>query len=142
MQYPQTPKRDTFYQVNEFIQENYLKVASMTYDREEDILYLAHRLWEEADAPMSAAPAYWKEAALQVLARGGKHVQAHRAVVDFNRRKTNDIVSPSSLRLTREKHGRAICVDANGQRRVTFALENKQAVVANCSLADLVRKVD
>ncbi len=49
----------------------------MAYDREDDILYAAHQLWEEDDAPTSDTHAYWQRAALQVLARG--RVQAHRA---------------------------------------------------------------
>lgn len=114
----------------------------MTYDRDEDILYLAHQLWEEADAPMSAAPAYWKEAALQILARGGKRYQPRAAVVSFNPRRTNDNTCSSSLCLTSAKHGRAISIAANGQRRVTFALSNETVVVANSPLIDLVRKVE
>jgi hypothetical protein len=113
----------------------------MIYDREADILYLAHYLWEEAGAPAGAAPAYWKEAALQVLARGGKHAPSHNAVVNF------DVQKPSakrslSLCLTRAKHGRAICVDAMGQRRVTFVPAHEQVTVANSPLIDLARKVD
>lgn len=42
----------------------------MSYDREEDILYLAHHLWEEADTPTATPQAYWAQAALQVLAKG------------------------------------------------------------------------
>ncbi len=49
----------------------------MAYDREDDILYAAHQLWEEDDAPTSDTHAYWQRAALQVLARG--RVQAYRA---------------------------------------------------------------
>lgn len=49
----------------------------MAYDREEDILYTAHQLWEEDDAPTSDTHAYWQRAALQVLARGRVH--AYRA---------------------------------------------------------------
>ncbi len=44
----------------------------MANDREEDILYLAHQLWEEDAAPAASAHTYWQEAARQVLASGQK----------------------------------------------------------------------
>lgn len=45
----------------------------MNYDREDDILYLAHQLWEEADEPRAAPQTYWMQAAIQVLARERGH---------------------------------------------------------------------
>ena len=41
----------------------------MNCDREEDILYLAHQLWEESDEPKTTQQGYWQRAARQVLAR-------------------------------------------------------------------------
>ena len=114
----------------------------MTYDRDEDILYLAHQLWEEADVPTSAACAYWKEAALQVLARGGERNQAQGGLVAFSPCKTNGTEQSLILSLTSAKHGRAICIDAHGQSRVTFTVSDERAVAANNSLISLVRKVD
>lgn len=49
----------------------------MDYNREEDILYLAHPLWEESDEPTATPHTYWAQAALQILAQDRK--QQHRA---------------------------------------------------------------
>ena len=42
----------------------------MTYDREEDILYMAHQLWEEQALSYGSARSCWQEAASEVLSRG------------------------------------------------------------------------
>ena len=42
----------------------------MTYDREEDILYLAHQLWEEQAASHVSVRSCWQEAASEVLSHG------------------------------------------------------------------------
>jgi hypothetical protein len=42
----------------------------MNYDREEDILYLAHQLWEESGEPHASKNTCWKQAAQQIIARG------------------------------------------------------------------------
>ena len=42
----------------------------MAYDREEDILYLAHQLWEEQEASSPSARICWQDAAAQVLSGG------------------------------------------------------------------------
>ena len=44
----------------------------MSYDREEDILYLAHQLWEDDQARTLTSRDLWKEAALEILAQGGQ----------------------------------------------------------------------
>ncbi|MDO5758718.1 MAG: hypothetical protein Q4P24_14765 [Rhodobacterales bacterium] len=39
-------------------------------DREQEILYLAHQLWEEDLVPGACSHTYWQEAARQILALG------------------------------------------------------------------------
>ena len=39
----------------------------MTHDREEDILYLAHQLWEEQAASFPSARSCWQDAACEIL---------------------------------------------------------------------------
>ena len=41
----------------------------MYADRETDILYLAHRLWEESDDPQTSPRTCWTKAAREILAR-------------------------------------------------------------------------
>lgn len=41
----------------------------MNYEREADILYLAHQLWEEIGEADTTPQSCWAQAALQVLAR-------------------------------------------------------------------------
>ncbi len=47
----------------------------MISNRETDILYLAHELWEGSDEPKASPQSYWKQAALDVLAQGQKSLQ-------------------------------------------------------------------
>ena len=42
----------------------------MTHDREEDILYLAHQLWEEQAASFPSARSCWQDAACEILSNG------------------------------------------------------------------------
>ena len=41
----------------------------MYCDRETDILYLAHRLWEESEDPTTSPRTCWTQAAREILAR-------------------------------------------------------------------------
>ena len=42
----------------------------MTYDREEEVLYLAHQLWEEQACARASARSCWQEAATEILSQG------------------------------------------------------------------------
>lgn len=56
---------------------NWYEVIAVAYNRDEDILYLAHQLWEEDETPTASAHAYWQDAARQILARGPVRKQAN-----------------------------------------------------------------
>ena len=45
----------------------------MAHDREEDILYLAHQLWEEQASSVQSVHSCWQKAAAEVLSNGWAH---------------------------------------------------------------------
>lgn len=115
----------------------------MTYDRDAEILYLAHQLWEEDVAPAADSHRYWAKAALQVLARGprpqpskGVHMTSlFRATqVRLNARQSrNGRTSRTALRIEMGQ--------AAGQQRITFITRNDNPQAANQTLL-LARTAD
>lgn len=104
----------------------------MNYDREADILYLAHQLWEERDAPGITAQSCWTQAALQMLARPRK-ADAPTARVAWSARYQR-YVQP----------GLALCIDhgvAQPQRRITFVSGDAQTA-ANRPVSRIRRLAD
>jgi hypothetical protein len=47
----------------------------MSCERDEEILYLAHQLWEEDDTPSQSCSCYWTLAAQEILASGPSRTQ-------------------------------------------------------------------
>lgn len=56
----------------------------MSYDREEDILYLAQQLWEEDDVRTFPSQEVWRNAALEILAQGGHFSRRSEGRFDSN----------------------------------------------------------
>jgi|GEM_PF-6051877 len=102
----------------------------MNYDREADILYLAHQLWEEMDTPDATPQTCWTQAALQVMARPCKSAEREADTSRYQR-----YAQP----------GLVICMDRGTgpvRRGVTFIGDHVSSEAANQPLRQIRRLAD
>jgi len=76
----------------------------VTHDREEDILYLAHQMWEEDAVSMRSARSCWQDAACEVLRSG-------RARYHDQNRTCNDASGKRQVRGGRLQFGPSPVID-------------------------------